>query len=295
MTDISALRAQEFSTNLDLLLQQRGSKFRNHARTQSFAGSKGARLMSQISATEAQEVTQRAQPAVNLDVGHDGRWVYPTTFTWGTVVDDIDLLQTNIAPQGAYTMSALAALNRKLDDQFLNAFFGTSKTGETGGTSTSFTSANQLSASLGAGAATGLNLTKLESVVELALSYEIDLDAEQLVMGISPKQHTNLLQLTQVSSMDFNTKPVLVDGKVRSFMGIEFIISNRLPTNGSGYRRCPVWVKSGMGFGIWQDINANMRKRPELQRNPDYIEANMMLGFTRVEENRCFEIPCSES
>lgn len=290
--DISALRAQEFSTNLEMLLQQRGSKFRNYARPQSFAGSKGARIMSQVAATEAQEVTQRAQPAMNLDILHDGRWVYPTRFAWGTVVDDIDLLQTNIAPQGVYSQSAIAALNRKMDDKFLAAFFGTSKTGETGSTSTTFTAGNQVATTVGD--TTGLNETKLSRAFRLLQENEVDVDAETPVIAVSPQQEENLRARTQIASRDFNSMPVLVDGRIRHFMGFDFIISNRLPVDSNSYRRCPVWVKSGMGVGLWQDISASMRKRADLQSNPDYIEALMMLGFTRLEEAKCFEIKCVE-
>lgn len=295
MAEIDALRSQAYSTNLELLSQQKGAKFADKAVMQSATGNKAFRMMSQIDSTEAVQRNTRAQPAMNIDMSHDGRWVYPQTFDWGKVIDDIDLLQTGISPQGAYVQSAVAALNRKADDAFLSAFFGTAQTGETGGTSTVFATANQVSVNEG-GTASGMNIEKLRAAQQILLDNDIDLDAEDVFVGISPTQHNDLLALTQVVSTDFNVRPVLgTDGRVREFLGMKLIVSTRLPTDGSGYRRCPVFVKSGMGVGMWKSINGVIRKRPDLQGNPDYAEASMMLGFTRLEEAKCVELPCNEA
>ncbi|MEE9540669.1 MAG: phage capsid protein, partial [Candidatus Thorarchaeota archaeon] len=127
----------------------------------------------------------------------------------------MDLLQTNIQPQGSYVRSAVAALNRTQDDLFTSAFFGTAKTGETGSTDTTFLAGNQISSSLGAGAATGLNIDKLREAQKILLDADVDLDMEQIYIAVAPKQHDDLLALTQVVSTDFNERPVLVDGMVR--------------------------------------------------------------------------------
>lgn len=295
MAEIEALRAQEYSTNLVLLSQQMTPRLANFAMTQSASGSKAFRMLSQLDETEAVARSTRATPAMNLDVSHDGRWVYPQMFDWGKVVDDIDLLQTNIAPQGAYVRSAVAALNRKQDDLFIGAFFGSAQTGETGGTSTSFLAANQIAVTTGSASATGLNVEKLRAGKQVLLEADVDLDMEQIYCAVTPEQHDNLLALTQVVSTDFNDRPVLVDGRVQKFLGINFIISNRLTLNGSSYRRLPMWVPSGMGKGSWKEISGGIRNRPDLQGNPQYVEAGMMVGYTRLEEAKCVELICAEA
>lgn len=296
MAELNVLRAQEYSTNLELLSQQMTPKVAMYARTQSGVGSKALRMLSQVQKTDGVQYTTSATPAMNLDVGHDGRWVYPKFYAWGTVVEDAELLQTNIAPQGAYVRSAIAYLNRKQDDDFLAAFFGTAQTGEAGGTSTSFLSANQVAVTVGAGAATGLNVEKLRAGKRILLENDVDLDMEQIYCAVSPLQHDNLLALTQVVSTDFNDRPVLgQDGMVRQFLGINFVISNRLPTDSNSYRRLPMWVASGMGRGEWQAVQGTIRTRPDLQFDPDYIEAKMGVGFTRLEEAKCVEIKASEA
>jgi hypothetical protein len=42
------------------------------------------------------------------------------------------------------------------------------------------------------------------------------------------------------------------------------------------------------------EIHGVVRNRPDLQGDPDYVEAGMMFGFTRLEEAKCVEIKCAE-
>lgn len=296
MTDMNVLRTQEYSTNLELLSQQKTAKLAPYASMQSATGSKAFRMLSQLDNTNAVLRGTSAKPAMNIDITHDGRWVYPVMYDWGKVIDDIDLLQTNISPQGSYVQSAVAALNRTSDDLFTEAFFGDAKTGETGSTTTSFNSNNVVAVTEGAGSATGLNVEKLRAAQKILLDNDVDLDSEMIYIAVAPQQHDDLLALTQVVSTDFNERPVLgTDGYVRKFLGMNFIISTRLPTDTNGYRRNPVWVPSGMGCGMWKEISGVIRKRPDLQGEPDYAEASMMKGFTRLEEAKCVEIKSSEA
>lgn len=296
MADIDALRSQQYSTTIALLLREMGDKFGEACVTTPVTGSKAARLLSQVGSAYMQEQTTRANPAMNERLDHTGRWVFFRRFAWGTVVDDIDLLQTNISPQSAYSRSAVEAANATTRSLFLSAFFGDAKTGETGGTTTSFPASQQVAVTEGVGSATGMNLSKMEAAMEILLSQNVNLDAEVPIMAISPKQHRELKALTEVKSSDFNNRKVLgEDGMLKHFNGFDLIITNSLPTDSNSYRRIPVWVKSGMGKGVWQPVKGEVRKRPDLQGNPDYIETSMSLDFTRLEEGRCVEIKCAES
>lgn len=295
MADLTTLRTQEYSTNIELLSQQMTAKLAPHCRVQNATGSKAFRMLSQAQKTQSVDITTSATPAMNIDVSHDGRWVYPQKKGWGTVVDDLELLQTNIKPQGIYVKDAVAALNRDKDSLFATAFFGTAQTGETGSTSTSFDSNNVVAVDYG-GSAEGLTVDKLVAAQKILLNNDVDLDMEELYIAISPKQHQDLLGLTQVVSTDFNTRPVLgTDGRVRQFLGMNIVITTLLPTDSNGYRRNPVWVPSGMGCGMWKDISGRVRSRSDLFDEPDYIEASMQIGFTRLEEAKCVEIKSDES
>lgn len=291
MADIEALRIQTYSTNLELLLQQRGSPFRNFCRKANAAGSKSYRFLSQVGKVAAGRQTGPAEPIDNQAMSLDGRWVnMPLPFKFQTIVDDIDLLQTNIEPTGAYVTSAVEALNRGITDAFFASYYGTAKTGETGSVSTSFTAGNQIAVDVGAGAATGLNLEKLRAVRKLAQQKFVDFGFERPVMALNAKAHDDLLALTQVVSTDFNTKPVLVDGMVSSFLGIDFVMSEQIPTDSSGYYRLPFWVPSGVGEAVWYDIKTDIREMPQMTNKPRLIEALACMEYTRLEEDKCYEV-----
>lgn len=295
MAEIEALRQLTYSTNLEMLLQQKGSKFANLCRVDTVSGTKAHRMLSQIDSVEVSERTTRAEVIDNTTVNYDGRWVYWKRQHFGTIVDDLDTLQTGIDPNGMILQSAVSSLARQADDDFLNAFFGTAMTGETGGTSTTFTAGNQVAVTEGVGSATGLNIKKLRAAMKILLQNEVDLDTDQVYIGVSPRQNDELLNFTEVISSDFN-KPILgQDGRIRSFLGFNFIVSNRLPTDSNSYRRLPVWVPRGMGCANWINLRTDIRELPNYKSKPIYIEAETQKGFTRLEENFCVEIKCSEA
>lgn len=291
------LRIQTFSDSLEMLSQQKGSKFRPFCRTESAVyGTKTHRMLSQIEKLNVSERVNRAETIDNSTVNYDGRQVNWKRYHFDTIVDDIDLSQTNISPEGQIASSAVASMNRQIDSDFATAFFGTAQTGESGGTSTAFDTNNVVAVTEGAGSATGLNIAKLRAAQKILLDNDVDLDFETPVLAIAPQQHSDLLALTQVVSTDFNTRPILgTDGMVKQFLGFNIFISTLLPVDGNSYRRNPVWVPSGMGCALWKDITGDIRRLPNYKGNPELIEAEMQLGFTRLEEAKCVEIKSSEA
>ena len=67
------------------------------------------------------------------------------------------------------------------------------------------------------------NVAKLRAAKRLLMAAGVDLDSEQVFMAITASDHDALLNETQVVSLDFNTRPTLVDGRVTAFMGINFV------------------------------------------------------------------------
>ena len=281
---------QQYSTNINLLLQQQGSKLRGAVTSGSHTG-KAASPVDQIGKVEMQPVTSRFAPMGRVDAPTDRRWVYPSDFDLPQLIDSFDKLRMITDPESAYVQNAVYAAGRQMDKLILQAFFGTAKTGENGGTSTSFTSGNEVDVAVG-GANSALNVAKLKAVKELAMSKHIELDREQLYCVITAKDHAALLNEIQVVSTDFNNRPVLVDGKVQQFLGINFIHCELAETvlAGTNEVTLPVWVASGMYLGIWNDIENSVSKRNDLQGEPWQLYTRMTAGATRLEEDRVFAI-----
>lgn len=282
---------QQYSTNINLLLQQKGSKLRNAVMTGSHVG-KQASPVDQIGKVEMQPVTSRFAAMGRVDAPTDRRWVFPNDFDLPQLIDDFDKLRLITDPESAYVMNAVMAAGRQHDKLIINAFTSAAKTGESGSTSTSFTSGNEVDVATG-GANSKLNVAKIKGVKELMMANEVDFDMEEAFIGITAADHASLLNEIQVISSDFNGgAPVLRDGKIDSFLGFKFIHTELIETELAGTNEVtlPVWVKSGMYLGQWADIQNSVSQRNDLQGEPWQLYTTMTAGATRLEEDKVYAI-----
>lgn len=286
--------AQEFATAVELLLQQKGSKLRDTVSSGTYVGEQ-ASPVDQIGAVEMQEVSGRFEAMGRVDASTDRRWVLPSDWDLPQLIDKFDKLRLLTDPESTYVQNAVFAAGRKQDDLIIDAFFGTSKTGKSGSTDTTFPAAQQVAVDHGASSATGLTVAKLREAKRLLMAAEVDFDMEQPYCVVTSTQHDNLLAEAQVISMDYNDKPVMVDGRVTRFLGINIIHCERLGVDGSSYRRVPIYVKSGMHLGLWNDITTDISQRKDLKGLPFQSYVYMTAGATRIEEQRVVEVKCAES
>ena len=286
--------AQEFATNVELLLQQKGSKLRAYATSDSYIGEQ-ASPVDQVGAVAMQPVTGRFEPMGRVDADTDRRWVLPSDFDLPQLIDSFDKLRLLTNPESVYVQNAVFAAGRQMDDLIIDAFFGTAKTGKSGSTDTTFPAGQQVAVNFGASGNTGLTVAKLREAKRILMANEVDMDMDPVCCVVTAQQHDNLLAEAQVISLDYNEKPVLQDGKIRRFLGIDFIHCERLDVDGSSYRRVPIWAKSGMHLGIWNDITTDISQRKDLKGLPFQSYVYMTAGATRLEEEKIVEVKCSEA
>jgi hypothetical protein len=256
---------------------------------------KASEVVTQYGATSARAVSTRYQPIVPVNTPNNRRWVFPEDYDWADLIDNFDKLRLLADPQSAYSQNGLYAMGRAIDDVIISGIFGANKTGEAGGTTTNFDTANQqVAVNYAAAGNVGLTVDKLREARRILMENEVDLDAEPAYCAISAEQHDDLLGQLQVTNADFNTDaPVLQDGKVTRFLGINFIHTERLPTS-SSHRRCPVWVPSGVHLGMWNDIQSNVTQRRDLSSHPFQVYLMGTFGATRTEEKKVVDILCAE-
>lgn len=301
---------QQYTTNVDLLLQQRGSKLRDLVTVQNCNG-KSAVAVDQFGAVNAVRDLPRHADTPLLDIPEDRRWVQPHDLKWASLIDDEDKLRTIIDPMNPYALAGSAGMGRAIDDEIIWGILNTNATGENGTTYTGLLSAYNsgsqvVGGSVGASANTGLNVAKLRAVKQTAMAAEIDPDQEEIWMLISSRQHDNLLNEIQIASKDYNSVPVMENGMVRKFLGINFRVTERIPgaarfntaINGSvsGYTTgsiwlCPWFVKSGVVLGVWSDINSAFDRRPD-KNNAMQVLIKATAGATRTEELKCGLVTC---
>lgn len=286
--------AVQYASNIELLLQQKGSRLRDTVTPKSITGAKSAVPVDQIGKVEATKRTTRYPVLTPADTPAERPWVYPSDYDWNDLIDSIDKLRVVTDPQSAYVTNGGYAMGRAQDSEIITAFFGDRKTGEAGATTTSFLAANIVAVNYGAAGAVGLSVAKLRQAKKILLAAEVDMETDPITIPISAVQHDNLLSEIQITSLDFNERPVLVEGTVTRFLGFNFKHSEMLPTDGSGYRKIPVYAKSGMVLAVWNDITTDISIRKDLAGLPVQIYVYGTFGATRLEEKKVVQILCSE-
>jgi hypothetical protein len=277
----------DYKSTVEALLQQRGSKFRGAVMEDSYHGKSGA-AVNQIGAVNAALRTTRHADTPLIETPHDKRWVNPSDYEWADLIDDQDKLRVISDPTSPYAVNGAMALGRAMDDVIIAAATGTALTGEDGTTSTAFPAGQTAATTAG-----GMTVAKLREAMQLMLAAEVDVDNEPLYCAIGAQQHDDLLGETQAISLDYTNKPVLVDGRIKSFMGFNFIDSQRLALSGTN-RTAICWAKSGIHLGVWNDINARITERDDKSYSTQvYVKGTF--GATRVEEEKVVAITCSEA
>lgn len=277
----------DYKSTVDHLLQQKGSKFRNSVMNESFSGKSGVPL-NQVGAVTAQKKTTRHADTPLIETPHDRRWVYPADYEWADLIDDQDKLRVIADPTSPYAINGAYALGRAMDDEIIAALTGTAKTGEDGGTSTTFPGGQTATTTAG-----GMTIAKLREAMQLLIAAEVDVDNEELYCAIGAQQHDDLLGETQAVSLDYTNKPVLVDGRIRSFMGFNFLDSQRLALSGTD-RTSVCWAKSGVCLGVWNDTEVRITERDD-KSYATQVYVKGTFGATRLEEKKVVAITCSEA
>jgi hypothetical protein len=283
---------QQYANNIGLLLQQKGSKLRPYVMSGSHVG-KQASVIDQFGAISMQPVTSRYSPIGRTDASTDRRWIRPSDFELNQIIDSFDKLRLLTDPESMYVQNAMYAAGRQMDDLILAAFFGTAYTGEQGATSTTFPSGQQVAVNFGAAANVGLTVAKLREARRVLMSNEVDIDSDSITAIVKAKQYDNLLAEAQVISTDFNDRPVMADGKLVKFLGINILHCERVPADTSSYDRIPVFAKSGMYLGLWNDMEVDISQRKDLSSLPWQAYLKMSAGATRLEEGKIVEIKCA--
>ena len=276
---------QQNATNVAHLLQQKGSKLRD-AVTNGTATGKAAKVVEQVGAVNAVKRTTRHADTPLIDTPHDARWTFPVDYEWADLIDDQDKVRMLINPQSPYAVNGAYAMGRAIDDEILGAFFGTSKTGENGSTDEAF-SGQQVAAD----GSDALTIGQLLEGKRILMENEVDLDNDTIYMAITAQHHEDLLGMADIKTIDSNSTKVLVDGRVRAFLGINFITIERIPGEADPYP-LPMWAKSGMHLTVWNDITTKISERED-KSYATQVYVKGTFGATRLELGKVVRILAS--
>ena len=286
MANITTAFVKQFGTTLNLLSQQKGSRLQNCVTLETGAFGEEEYFDQYGSDTANIKVSRNVDVEYAAD-DYKRRRVSFTDIYWAKLIDKEDKLAMLIDPTSGLMQAGAWAIGRKIDDLIITAFSGTAYTGKAGGTSTTFTAANQI-----ATGSAGLTITKLISAKQLLDEADVDPDEERYI-AVTAEQISDLLKTTEVKSVDYNSVKALVEGKVDSFMGFKFVRTERLAKS-STTRTCLAWAKSGMLLAKRNEMSAKLDMIPT-KHYATQAYASVSCGATRMEEEKCVEIGCTET
>jgi len=320
-TQVTTAFVKQFDANVQLLVQQMGSRLRNAVTLE--GGKIGEEVfMDRISATSAQKVTSRHADSPLISTPHDRRRVTPVDYDWGDMIDNPDKLRLLIDPASAYSVNAAMAMGRAIDEEVIGAIVGTASgsentSGSAASTDISLDSSQQVDANTNTYAVdsesgyTNLTVGKLIHARKIlgageADDYDVNGNSN-LFLVLNANQLAQLLTSTKVNSADYNQVRALVAGDLNQYMGFNIIRTEKIPTTAgtesySGTTACPqensanveyclAFHRRGVGLCIWEDIVARISERPD-KRFSQYIYYRMTVGATRLEEERVVQLSC---
>tara|TARA_R100000329_G_scaffold83266_3_gene70748 strand:+ start:3670 stop:4533 length:864 start_codon:yes stop_codon:yes gene_type:complete len=285
-SQITTAFVEQYSNNVQMLSQQKGSLLRDKVDSETVQGKNA--FFEQIGSVTAQVRSSRHAPTPQLDTPHARRRVSLADYEFADLIDDQDKVRTLIDPTSSYAQAAAFAMGRAMDDVIISAATGTSFTGVSGGTSTALPGTQAITES----GTDGLTIAKLRNAKRIMDLNSVDASIPRYIV-VSPRQIDDLLGTTSVTSADFNTVRALVTGEVNTFMGFQFIVSNRLSI-ASSKRLCFAYAQDGIKLALGKDVMSRIDERADVGYATQ-IYYCMSIGATRMEEEKVVSIQAHEA
>jgi hypothetical protein len=303
---------KQYSSNVFHLSQQKGSKLQGMIRNESQNAESA--FYDRIGAVDAQLKVGRHSDTTYSNTPHSRRRVTLKDYFYADLVDKEDKIRMLISPESEYVQAAVWALGRAKDDEIISAALGNAYSGVDGATAVALPSSQKVAAHDGT-TTSGVNLN-VKTLRAVKQKFDANDVSEEIMKGfaITSFQVQSLLAQTEVTSADYASVKALVMGEVNSFMGFNFVRTERLPRSasnvtynvasgvvGSGTgtitaansRRCIAWAMDGLLLATAQDINGKIDVLPTKHYSTQ-VYASLHLGATRMEEEKVVEVICSE-
>jgi Phage capsid protein len=294
------LYAVSYTNNIQLVLQQKGSKLRDRVMTGTHMGSRQAQVVDYMKPVRAGRPQGRFAPMTYQSADFERRWVLPIDCEIpAQLFDNFDKLRMLEDPQSQAVQNSAMAVGRDFDDIIISAALAAAKISTTDGSTLSdesFSTTNfRIADTFGNGSTSvGITFEKLVEARRVFRHYEVDLEAEPMTLVIGSTQEADLFSIAQFTQKEYNDRPIIQDGRVQRLMGFDIVVSERL-AYGSNIRKCLAFAKSGLYLGMWQDMQHDISQRKDLSSLPWQVYTSYAAGATRLEPGKLLEIDCKDT
>lgn len=280
-TEINKAFVQQFSANLIRLAQQNGSKLAGTVMRKDVTG-KYAHF-DRLGATTATKRTSRHGDTPLTDTPHSRRRVSLDDYEVADLIDTQDEVRMLIDPKGAYAKNMSDALGRTLDDIIIDAADGNATAIDSSDASSNVAIAHTIDEDFNT-ANSDIIVEKVVEAKRILMSNEVQPD-EEMTFALDSTSLHNLLQETEVASVDYNSVKSLVRGEPGTFMGFNFIQTERLNDSSESFKNCLVYAKSGLGLAMGDDIKVKISERDD-KSYATQVYASLTAGAVRIEEEK---------
>lgn len=293
---IETWRVQQFRNLIRHDLQEKGGKLRS---TVSYDGGYTGKAVSPVNfvgQATARKVTDRRGDTPHMDLSHNRRWVTPTDYEWGHLVDSFDKLRTGLEADGEYKMAGEKAIRRGEDEEILSAFYATAKIGEVGELSEAWVDSGYVVAE----GSTGLTHDKLIAARKLFGKYSVELEEEELFLIVTEEEVADLFGISTSISIDYVDGRPVQTGRLPMLYGFTFVpfsssyIDSLTGFKSGNVRTLPCYVKSGMHLGVWSDLVADVFPMPN-KKNMPQIYVCETIGATRLQKGKVLKVKTTHS
>ncbi len=270
---------ESFKSNILMLCQQQPSRLRSTV--DSMTVKSEVANVERLGTTEAVEKTVRHLVTPILDSPHSRRRFGMSDWVWADLIDEQDEIRMLISPKSSYAQAAAYAMNRQYDRLIIAAASGDSTDGD--GVAVPLPASQKIAAG-----ATGMTIDKVLEAKQIL--DEAECPSEGRYMVVSAQQMTDMLNTTEVTSIDFNSVRALTTGSMSSFLGFQWIQTELLDK--AGDTTCLAYQKSAIRLGVGQDTKTRIDPRPDVSY-ANQVFLNFTAGCTRLEEEKLVEIHCA--
>lgn len=302
----------QYSNNVRMVAQQMRNPLRAAVTIVSASG-EAQDIADLVGQTDYQEGEDYAQRNPEITPSRARRWlVRPKSIEIGQTITKEEKFDQAMDPTSVLVRNQVATVERGVFDRILGVkkksgggyelsgggIMGSVHEGKTPTTTTALPTGNYIAVDYDDGStAIGLSKAKLRAATEAMELGDFGLETEDEVWGaITPKQKTDLLELAFSTGANLNPFDVeqIREGRPGRLLGINWIFTNRLPTDSNGYRLVPIWTKANIVCGMWQDVEGQMWNNTE-RKNLPYIFTDAYPACGRVQDVGVRVIRCNEA
>lgn len=213
------------------------------------------------------------------------------------IVDNRDVRGMFENPSSKLVRDCMMAIYRKADKIGIDSLFADVSTGRRFTSTVTFAGGGGKTVN----AVGGLTYAKLLEIKDNFKGKEVGQDMpENVILGLSEQEETQLFNITQLTSGDFSRNYVVDKGQVVTVMGMDIILFGSQVTNpqltvASGVRDCFAMSTMGMIYGMSKDFAVKV-----IPDYPGYVESTYIqvlgeIGAVRCDETRVQKLQTTAS